>query len=140
MLTGEFRHTMDAKGRLFIPARWRPELSEGVVISKGLDKCLTIMSPADFAAQSDKLDSLAFEKRGNRSYQRTLYSGTYEETLDKQGRITVPAALREFAGLGKTVAVIGAGRRGEVWSEKAWNAFRESTEAAYESIAEQLEI
>ena len=140
MLTGEFRHTMDAKGRLFIPARWRDQLSEGVVISKGLEGCLTIMSPSDFAAQAEKLGELAFEKRGNRAYQRMLYSGTYEETLDKQGRITIPQALREFAGLGKEVVVIGAGRRGEVWADKAWDTFREATEKSYEAIAEELEI
>lgn len=140
MLTGEFRHTIDSKGRLFIPARWRPQLTEGVVISKGLERCLTIMSTEDFAAQAEKLDSLAFEKRPNRSYQRMLFSGTYEESLDKQGRITIPPALREYAGLGKEIVVIGAGRRGEVWSESAWSSYRESTESAYESIAEELEL
>lgn len=140
MLLGEFRHSLDAKGRLFLPARWREELTEGVVISKGLDRCLYLMSAQRFAELSERLSGLSVNRKDNRDYSRILFSGASEEQVDRQGRITIPAGLREYAGLTKDIVLAGVSTRGEIWDGEAWAAYQGGVQGQYEQIAEKLEI
>lgn len=140
MLLGEFQHSLDAKGRVFLPARWREELGSTVVVAKGLEGCLSIMSPEVFEQQATRLDELPFERRTNRSYSRLLFSGSSEESVDKQGRVTIPAPLRDYAELQKDVVLVGVSRRAEVWSKQAWERYRGAAQEQFEQIAEDLEI
>lgn len=138
MLLGEFRHTLDAKGRVFVPSRWREELAEGVVVAKGLDECLYLMPAARFQRLAERLSSLPLERGRNRAYSHMLFSGASEEQIDKQGRITVPPSLREHAGLGKEVVLVGVSERAEIWDRAAWATYQRATD--YESVAEELEL
>lgn len=140
MLLGEFRHSLDSKGRVFLPARWREELGDQVVITKGLDKSLSVMTSEEFARKSEELKALRFENRGNRSYMRVLFSGASEEAVDRQGRVTVPPPLREYAGLGKEVTLVGVGDRAEIWHRETWETYRGGVQDSYEQIAEELEL
>lgn len=140
MLLGEFRHSVDAKGRVFVPARWREELVGGVVVTKGLDRCLYIMSKQRFSELADRLSSLSLNRKTNRDYSRVLFSGASEEQMDRQGRITLPPGLREFAGLQRDVVVTGVMHRGEIWDRGAWEEYRETVQSRYEDIAEELEL
>lgn len=139
MLLGEFRHTLDSKGRVFVPSKWREELGEGVVISKGLESCLYVMTPNHFTAYSDRLSARALENQPAREYARMLYSGSQEEHIDKQGRVTVPSGLREHAGLSREVVLIGVNDRAEIWDKEAWDNYRGHLKTDYEEIAEKLE-
>lgn len=140
MLLGEFRHSVDAKGRVFVPARWREELVGGVVVTKGLERCLYIMSKQRFSELADRLSSLSLNRKTNRDYSRVLFSGASEEQMDRQGRITLPPGLREFAGLQRDVVVTGVMHRGEIWDRGAWEEYRETVQSRYEDIAEELEL
>ncbi|MGH2706573.1 MAG: division/cell wall cluster transcriptional repressor MraZ [Actinomycetota bacterium] len=140
MLLGEFRHSLDAKGRLFLPARWRDELGEGVVVSKGLDRCLDLMPGPRFAEMAEQLSELSVNRRDNRDYSRILFSGASEEAVDRQGRITLPPALREFAGLEKEVVLAGVSRRAEIWDRATWETYQQRVQPQYEEIAEKLEL
>lgn len=141
LLLGEFRHSLDAKGRVFIPSKWREELGAGgVVVAKGLDTCLYVMSEVRFREFAGRLDNLPPERRNNRAYSRLLYSGASEETMDKQGRITVPAGLREYAGLTREVVMVGVSERAEIWDRDTWTSYHGEIQQEYESIAEQLSV
>ncbi len=139
MLLGEFRHTLDSKGRVFIPSRWREELTEGVIISKGLEKCLYVMTPDNFSSYATALSAKPLEDKAAREYARMLYSGSQEEHVDKQGRVTIPSTMREHAGLSREVVIIGVNERAEVWDREAWDSYQGRLKNDYESIAEELE-
>lgn len=139
MLLGEFRHSVDEKGRVFVPARWREELAGGVVVTKGLERCLYVMGKQRFAELADRLSSMSLNRRTNRDYSRILFSGASEEQMDKQGRITLPPALREFAGLSRDVVVAGVMHRGELWDRQAWDEYQGQVQERYEEIAEELQ-
>lgn len=140
MLLGEFRHSIDAKGRVFLPAKWREELPDEVVLTKGLDRCLYLMSKDRFEQMAGRLSQLPLNRRDNRNYSRILFGGAYEEQVDRQGRITVPVALREYAGLEKEIVLAGVSERAEVWDRVAWNQHQERILEEYEDIAEKLEL
>lgn len=140
MLLGEFRHSLDAKGRVFLPARWREELGEGVVVSKGLDRCLYLMASPRFAEMAERLSDLSVNRKDNRDYSRILFTGASEEQVDRQGRIILPPALREFAGLEKDVVLAGVSKRAEIWDRTAWETYQQRVQPEYEEIAEKLEL
>lgn len=140
MLLGEFRHSLDAKGRVFLPARWREELAGGVVVTKGMERCLWILPRTRFEELAEQLHTLTVTRKRNRDYERILFSGASEEEIDRQGRITIPPSLREYAALGREVVLAGVRRRAEIWDRAAWNEYRPSLEAQYEQIAEELEL
>lgn len=139
MLLGEFRHSLDAKGRVFVPSRWREELAETVVIAKGLDGCLYLMTKARFEEISNRVGELSLSEVG-RHYSRILFSGASEEQIDKQGRVTVPPSLRQYAGLGREVVLAGVSGRAEIWDPAAWSEYQERIQSQYEEIAEKLEM
>ena len=122
MFMGEYNHTIDAKGRLIIPSKFREVLGEEFVITKGLDGCLFVYDNQEWNAFEEKLKALPLNKKDNRQFVRFFLAGAAEVEVDKQGRILLPAHLREFAGLEKDVVLVGVGSRVEIWSKDKWEA------------------
>jgi MraZ protein len=129
---------LDDKGRLALPARFRPELEGGLVICKGQDRCLYVFPAAEFGRVTDALRSVPMTDRRVRDYSRVLFASASNEIPDAQGRITVPPTLRQYAGLTKDCAVIGANTRIEVWDAAAWQQYLDATEPAFADIAEEV--
>ncbi len=122
MFMSEYNHTIDAKGRLIIPSKFREVLGEEFVVSKGMDGCLFVYANDDWDAFEQKLTSLPLINKEARQFARFFLAGAAQVELDKQGRILLPAALREFAGLDKDVVLVGVGSRIEIWSREKYEA------------------
>lgn len=122
MFMSEYNHTIDAKGRLIIPSKFREVLGEEFVVSKGMDGCLFVYANEDWNAFEQKLTSLPLINKEARQFARFFLAGAAQVELDKQGRILLPANLREFAGLDKEVVLVGVGSRIEIWSRDKWEA------------------
>ena len=121
MFLGEFQHSLDAKGRIILPSRFRGQLEPGLVISRGLDHCLWVMSRGDWDAWAERLSQhLRVGDPRARDYARFVFSGAFEDRPDKQGRISVPENLRSFAGLERDISIIGVGPRIEIWNRERW--------------------
>ena len=131
MFLGTHSPHLDDKGRLFLPARFRDELAEGVVITKGQERCLFVFRRADFAAQGEALAVAPLSARKARDYARMFFASAYDDTPDRQGRVTVPPALRTYAGLQRDCVVIGANTRLEIWDAQAWRTYEEEQEQAF---------
>ena len=138
MFMGEYQHNIDAKGRLFIPARFREGLGDHFVVTKGLDGCLFVYPRPEWEALEQKLKSLPFTKGDARAFVRFFFSGAMECEVDKQGRILIPGNLRDFAGLEKDAVIIGVSSRVEIWARGAWERYSDRTSSAYEEIAEKM--
>ena len=138
MLMGEYSHTIDTKGRLIIPSRFREELGETFVVTKGLDGCLFVFSDEEWKAFEIKLKSLPLTNKNARQFARFFVAGATPCELDKQGRILLPATLREFAGLEKDVVLTGMLNRIEIWSKDKWNENNSLDDVAMDEIAEQM--
>ena len=138
MLMGEYHHNIDEKSRLIIPAKFRSELGERFVITKGLDKCLFVYSEVEWNKLMQKVSSLQFTKKNVRAFERTFIGGASLIEFDKQGRINITSPLVNYASLNKECVVIGANDRLEIWSEDLWNNFFESNEDNLSDIAENL--
>lgn len=121
MFMSEYNHTVDAKGRLIIPSKFRDILGEEFVVSKGMDGCLFVYANDDWNAFEQKLTSLPLINKEARQFARFFLAGAAQVELDKQGRILLPANLREFAGLDKDVVLVGVGSRIEIWSKEKWD-------------------
>lgn len=121
MFMSEYNHTVDAKGRLIIPSKFRDVLGEEFVVSKGMDGCLFVYANDDWNVFEQKLTSLPLINKEARQFARFFLAGAAQVELDKQGRILLPANLREFAGLDKDVVLVGVGSRIEVWSKEKWD-------------------
>ena len=128
MFMSEYNHTIDAKGRLIIPSKFREVLGEEFVITKGLDGCLFVYDNQEWNAFEEKLKALPLNKKDNRQFVRFFLAGAAEVEVDKQGRILLPAALREFAGLEKDVVLVGVGSRVEIWSKDKWENMNSDTD------------
>jgi MraZ protein len=139
MLLGEYDHSIDEKNRLTLPARFRESFSEGVVITRGMDRCLAVYPRAEWErVVDDQLEGLDSLSREARSLQRYFYSAASEADLDRQGRIVIPAGLLEYAELGRDVVVAGVRDRLEVWSRDAWHKQRDEIEGSAEHVAQRL--
>lgn len=138
MFMGEFKHTLDTKGRLIIPAKFREELGDKFVITRGMDGCLFGYTQTEWALLEDNLKTLPLTKKDSRAFVRFLYSAATECEFDKQGRINIPASLREHADLEKKCVLVGVSNRFEVWSEERWNSFTESASENFDEIAENM--
>ena len=136
MLLGTHTPKLDEKGRLFLPAKFRDELSDGVVITRGQERCLYVFSAKEFAEIHEKLRQAPASVKGARDYLRVLLSGASDETPDKQGRVVLPSLLRSYAGLTKDLVIIGVGSRAEIWDATAWNEYLAENE---ENFANQVE-
>lgn len=123
---GEYRHTLDPKGRLILPASFRETLSEGLVMTVGLDNCLTVHPVADWQHVVEGLRSLRSTDRRERMFSRMLTSSAHPEVPDRQGRVTIPPRLRDYARLSKDVTVVGADERLEIWDTTTWDAYRDA--------------
>ncbi|MDQ1484211.1 MAG: transcriptional regulator MraZ [Actinomycetota bacterium] len=129
---------LDDKGRIFLPARFRDRLASGLVVTKGQERCLYIFPMDEFMRVAETMRSAPVTNRVVRDYLRVFLSGASDETPDKQGRVTVPPNLREYAGLDRDCTVIGAGERVEVWDTNAWDTYLASTEQAFADQAEEV--
>jgi len=138
MLIGEYKHTIDTKRRLSIPAKFRKDLGERAVITKGLEKCLVIYTTEEWEKMAQKLNSLPNSRADARNYARLMLSGASEVELDKLGRILIPDYLKNYASLKKNITVLGLSNKIEVWDSDKWEEHRQKTETAAGDIAERL--
>jgi len=135
---GEYQHTIDDKGRLIIPARFREGLGDRFVITKGLDNCLFVYPMSGWDEIEQKLRSLPFTRADARAFVRFFFSGATECESDRQGRILLPGNLREYACLEKEVVIVGVSTRVEIWSRALWEQYCKETSAQYETLAEKI--
>lgn len=138
MFMGEYLHTIDDKGRLSIPAKFRDSLGQQFIATKGLDHCLFVYPQAEWQQLEQKLKALPFTQPEARAFVRFFFSGATECDLDKQGRILLPANLREYAQLEKEAVLVGVSSRVEIWSQALWTDYSREAEAAYATAAESL--
>lgn len=140
MFLGEYQHTLDAKGRVILPAAFREQLQEGLVMTVGLDHCLTVHPHADWQRVRANLRALRTTDRRERMFARMMTSSAHAEQLDRQGRITIPTRLREYASLAKDVTVVGADARLELWDTGRWEAYREQGMADFANTEQSFEL
>ncbi len=138
MFIGEYRHSIDQKGRLAIPVKFRGELESGAVVTKGLDDCLYVYTAAEWRKLAEKLAALPMSQSKARAFARLMLAGAMDVALDKQGRIILPEYLRKYAGLKKNAVAAGLYNHLEIWDETAWEAYKKKTEQESGDIAEQL--
>ena len=138
MFLGTYTPKLDDKGRLILPAKFRDELAEGLVVTRGQDRCLYVFSANEFAAMHERLREAPITSKQGRDYLRVFLSGAHAETPDKQHRVTIPPALRQYAGLERDLAVIGAGSRAEIWDAETWQRYLADQEAAFSEIQEEV--
>ncbi|MDO7869337.1 division/cell wall cluster transcriptional repressor MraZ [Nocardioides jiangxiensis] len=138
MFFGTYTPKLDDKGRLFLPAKFRDQLAEGLVVTRGQERCLTVWSMQDFAGMTDRLREAPVTNKGARDYVRMLFAAASQEVPDKQGRISIPAVLREYASLGKDVMVIGAMNRIEIWDPTAWASYSEEQEQKFSELSDEV--
>ena len=122
MFIGEYRHSVDAKGRVAIPARFRLQLEEGAVVVRWVEGCAAIFPKAAFEALAEKVSSLPIANEQARAVSRFLFSSAFEVERDPQGRVVLPAAIREWASLGSEAVIVGAGERVDIWAPEVWAA------------------
>ncbi len=138
MFIGEFHHTLDDKGRLAIPIKFRAKLCQGAVVTRGLDRSLFLYPAAEWQILAAKIAALPLGQADTRAFARLMLSGAMDTELDKTGRVNIPEYLRVYAGLNKAVVVTGLFDRLEIWDEKAWEEYSAKTEGASNDIAERL--
>ena len=135
----QYNHTIDAKGRVIIPAKFREKLGESFVITKGLDGCLYGYAKEEWSAFEEKLGTLPITNKNSRQFTRFFLAGAAECELDKQGRILIPSVLREFAALDKDVVLVGVASKIEIWSKERWDESNGEYETNMDDIAMNLE-
>lgn len=138
MFLGTHAQRLDDKGRLVLPAKFREGLAGGIVMTKGQDRSIVIWPAAEFADYADRLNVASKSDAAVRSYMRVLFSSAFDEIPDKQGRITVPPALREYAGLDRDVVVFGNNATVELWDAAAWATYLAAQEERFSSISEEV--
>lgn len=138
MLMGEFRHNIDAKGRLIVPSKLREELGEQFVLTRGLDGCLFGYPMSEWNELESKLNDMPLAKKDARTFVRFFYSAATECELDKQGRINIPNTLRNYATITKECVIVGVSNRIEIWDEARWQEFSEAAEENFNEIAENM--
>lgn len=138
MFIGEFKHNLDAKGRVAVPAKFRNKLGVNAIITRGLDHCLFVFNSKEWEALAQKLISLPLAQANSRAFVRLMLAGAVEAEVDKQGRVLIPDYLREYAGLKKETIITGLYNRIEIWDSNAWKQYKAKTEASSEEIAEKL--
>ncbi len=138
MFLGTHALRLDEKGRLILPAKYREELAGGVVITKGQERCLYVFPQEEFTRITEALRTAPVTAKSVRDYSRVFFASASDELPDKQGRITVPPALRGYAGLERDCAVIGANTRLEIWDSQAWDAYLAAQEDSFAEAAEEV--
>ena len=138
MFIGEYTHSLDTKGRIALPAKFRQKLGDGAIITRGLDRSLFIYNKIDWDALAQKLMALPLSQSGARAFSRLMLAGAMEVEFDNQGRILIPEYLRIYAGLKKQAVFAGLYNRIEIWDENTWKTYKSKTEASSDDIAEKL--
>lgn len=142
MFYGEFEHSIDRKGRLILPAKFREvaknQFVEKFFITRGLDKCLFMFAEEEWRSQENKFKTMSFTKQQSRIFNRLLFSGAVEAASDKQGRILVPQYLKDFAAIKRDVMIVGVSNRIEIWAKDSWRDFYANNRQSFEEIAEKL--
>lgn len=138
MFVGTYTPRLDDKGRLFLPAKFREQLEEGLMVTRGQERCLTVYSLADFQLMTERLRSASLTEKGTRDYVRMLASGAFQETPDRQGRITIAPLLRQYASLQKDVVVIGSINRVEIWDPASWETYLAEQEQRFSDLSEEI--
>ncbi len=138
MFIGEYRHTIDTKKRLALPAKFRAELGKTVVITRGFENCLIVYPQKQWKIMSDKLGKLPVSQADARGFSRIMLAGAMEVALDKLGRILIPEYLKKYAGLKKNAVVCGLSNRLEIWDAKKWAIYRTKMEKDLGSLAANL--
>jgi MraZ protein len=142
MFYGEYFHTIDRKGRLILPAKFREvaktNFIEKFFVTRGLDKCLFMFSEEEWRSQENKFKAISFTKQQARTFNRLYFSGAAEVLPDKQGRILLPQYLKDFARIKKEVIIVGVSNRIEIWAKNEWEAFYGNSRQSFEEIAEKL--
>jgi MraZ protein len=138
MFFGTYTPRLDDKGRLFLPAKFRDELAEGLVVTRGQERCLYVWSMDEFAKLTERLREVPVTNKAARDYVRMFFAGASDETPDKQGRVTIPPMLREYASLSKDCIVIGAMNRIEIWDSASWQTYSDAQEQAFADLSEDV--
>lgn len=142
MFYGEHDHTIDRKGRLIIPSRFREVLKDHYgdkcVVTRGLDRCLFLFPEDEWRTQESKFRALSFTKQEARRFNRFYFSGAAELAFDRQGRVLIPQYLKEYAGIKRDVMVVGVSNRIELWDKEEWKKFYAEFKESYEQVAEKL--
>jgi MraZ protein len=135
---GEYKHTIDDKGRLMIPVKFRGDLAKGAVVTRGLDTSLFLFPKEEWDKLAQKLASLPLGQSNSRAFARLMLAGAMDVELDKQGRFILPEYLRTYAGMQKSIVVAGLYNRLELWDAETWATYKQKTESEVGDIAEQL--
>lgn len=138
MFIGEYQHSIDTKGRVAVPSRFRNSLKGGLVVTRGLDNCLFLYTKTEWQKLADKLVNLPISQKNTRAFARLMLAGAMDVKLDSQGRIMIPEYLRSFAKFSKKLVIAGLYNRLEIWDEEEWNKYKGATEENSGDIAEQL--
>ncbi len=138
MFMGEYQHNIDTKGRIIVPSKFREDLGECFVLTRGLDQCLFAYPMNEWKILEEKLKKLPLTKKDARAFTRFFFSGAVECEVDKQGRINIPPPLRKYAVLDKECVVIGVSNRIEFWSGEKWETYFEASEESFSEIAENM--
>ena len=138
MFLGTHEPKLDEKGRLILPARFRDELSDGLVITKGQERCLYVFPANEFSLITERLRQAPVTEKKSRDYLRVMFAGAHDEVPDNQGRVTIPAALRTYALLEKNCVVIGANTRLEIWDSTTWNSYLSDREKTFADVSEEV--
>ena len=138
MFIGEYHHTLDDKGRVSIPVKFRADLAQGAVVTRGLDRSLFLYTKAEWDRLAQKLAALPLGQADTGAFARLMLAGAMEAEIDASGRVVVPPYLRTYAGLTKNIVLTGLHNRVELWDEQTWDTYRTKTEADGDAIAERL--
>ena len=138
MLLGTYEPKLDEKGRIILPAKFRDEFAGGLVLTRGQERCIYVFPRQTFSELLDTVQSAPLTSKAARDYVRLLLSGGSDEVPDKQSRVTIPSQLRDYAGLGRDLVVIGAGSRAEIWAADAWATYYADKEQAFSDTEEEV--
>lgn len=138
LLLGTYAPRLDEKGRLFLPAKFREQFADGLVMTKGQERCLYVWPQDEFGRIAAQLQEAPVTNRTARDYVRIFLAGAAAETPDKQGRVTIPPPLRDYARLERDCTVIGVGARAEIWSTSAWEAYSAAQEESFAQLSEEV--
>lgn len=139
MFIGEHHHTLDSKGRLILPAKFRASLGERCIATRGLDHCLFVFPMEEWQQIEQRFRNLPLTSSEARAFVRFFFSGATECELDAQGRILIPPSLREYAGVNREVVIIGVSSRIEIWAKERWLEYFSRAEESYEKLAEKMD-
>ena len=139
MFSGTYHHNIDSKGRIIIPSKFREELSDGFVLTKGLDDCLFLFPMSEWIIFRNKLKAVPLTSKEGRAFTRYFFANAVECEMDRQGRLNIPSELRKHAHIDKEVVSIGVDNRVEIWSKAGWQLYNESPELDSDLIAEKME-